>query len=1446
MKSAPRFLLVIANLFLLASSFLSAQGITAAFDSAETVPVTASGYTATGKTVDISLDFAPPVGADLTIIRNTSSSFIEGTFDNLNQGQIVQLTHGGIIYRFAANYYGGSGNDLVLKWANHRLAAWGRNSEGQLGNGGVGQFINLNTVVPSPVPVDSTGILTGKSILAGATGLDRSLVLLADGTLAAWGSGRIGSAEMNSSDVPVAVDQSGVLAGKTVIAVASGNRHSLALCSDGTLASWGFNNNGQLGTGNTTHNSVPVLVDRSGVLAGKDIVAIGAGSGFSVALCSDGTLATWGSNGFGQLGNNSTTQSTLPVLVDDSGVLASRIPVAIAVGGSHTLVLCSDGSLVAWGLGTSGQLGNNSTTSSSVPVLTSFGFALGGKTFVSLTAGAGSSYALASDNTLAAWGANSAGELGLGDTATRTTPTVVPRTGVLTGKTITSIDGRSNFFRAHCSDGSVVTWGRNENGQLGNNSTTNSSFPVLTDSGILKAGERFVGGLPGPTSSHNIALIASPPAAIATTVEATSVNDSGAALNGSVNPNLTEVGIAFEYGLTQAYGNTIAATPSDMTGNTETAVTATIGGLLPGNTYHYRIIATSADGTSYGANQTFTTTTFSTLSGLALDSGLIAPAFSNIIEGYLATVSFATDRIQVTPVAAFPAASIMVNGVAVDSGTASDEIPLTLGANLISIVVDAGDGINSKTYSITVTRLPEVYRFDSASTVPVSVGDFEATGLTAEFELNFAPVPGTTLVAVENTGTSPVRGTFDNLAQGQIVSLTHAGISYDFAANYFGGNGNDLVLTWAHTRLLGWGLNTGSQLGTGGTATNPLVPTPVDMTGVLAGKTVIAAANTQANSVALCADGTLATWGNVSPVPVAVDTSGVLNGKTPVAVAAGQSHFLVLCSDGTMAAWGVNSNGQFGNNSTTNSTVPVAVDQTGVLAGKTAVAITAGKWRSFALCSDGTLAAWGNNNFGSLGDGTNALRLAPVLVNTSGVLAGKTVAAIAAGDLHTLALCDDGTLVAWGRNHVGQVGDLSLPESRDPILVDMAGALAGKSVVAIDVGQNHNLALGSDGTLAAWGENNGGQLGNNSTTDSGMPVAVVQSGVLGGKTLTSIVSGLRHHLALCSDGTLASWGSNTFGMLGNNSTTQSNVPVLVNSDMLRAGERFSAVFTESESFHNFAVVASLPPPTVTTLAASDILPESAVFNATVNAADADTTVIFEYGPTPAYGSSVAAAPGIVTGTTTTAVSAAISGLVAGVTYHVRVMAENENGVSIGSDMTFTTSNPPVFSGYVISTPFGKEVEVFSAKLLARASDPDGDPIMIDAAGPASSKGGTVTFGAESLIYTPPPGFSGPDTFPVVIADSGGASTIGSVTVHVGPAPNAGGQTANPPRLTMLSEGGMEIRFQGIPGRSYQIQRSTDLSTWSTIATVAANSTGGMVFIDDAPPQPTAFYRLALP
>ena len=392
--------------------------------------------------------------------------------------------------------------------------------------------------------------------------------------------------------------------------------------------------------------------------------------------------------------------------------------------------------------------------------------------------------------------------------------------------------------------------------------------------------------------------------------------------------------------------------------------------------------------------------------------------------------------------------------------------------------------------------------FTSATTVPVTAAGYTAAGSTVSFTLNFAPATGTNLTVVNNTGLGWIDGTFDNLAQGQMVTLTYGGIGYPFIANYFGGTGNDLVLQWANTRLMSWGWNNSGRLGTGSSAIQ-------------------------------------------SNVPVPVDTSGVLADKGVMAMALGATHSLVVCWDGTLASWGYNNYGQLGNNSTVAANVPTPMVQTGVLAGKTVVALAGGGNDGLALCTDGTLAAWGYNYYGQLGNNSTTNSSVPVLVVRTGAMAGKQVVAIAAGSFHNLALCADGTLVGWGNNEEGQLGNGTTTNSKVPVVIPITGALAGKSLVAIAAGSDYSLALGADGTLATWGNNYYGQLGNNSTTNSNVPVAVVTAGVLAGKTVTAISAGSSHGLVLCADGTLAAWGNNTYGQLGNTSNTSSTVPVLV-------------------------------------------------------------------------------------------------------------------------------------------------------------------------------------------------------------------------------------------------------------------------------------------------------------
>ena len=264
--------------------------------------------------------------------------------------------------------------------------------------------------------------------------------------------------------------------------------------------------------------------------------------------------------------------------------------------------------------------------------------------------------------------------------------------------------------------------------------------------------------------------------------------------------------------------------------------------------------------------------------------------------------------------------------------------------------------------------------------------------------------------------------------------------------------------------------------------------------------------------------------------------------RTSTAVAAGMVLAgTVLVAPGGMAAsstdfpvsWGLNNHGQFGNNSTTSSIPPVAVDTSGALAGTTVSAISAGGSHSCAV-ADGRAFCWGSNDFWNT-SATNVL--VRTAVDTSGALAGKTVTAISTGGSHTCAVAE-GRAYCWGSNHSGELGNNSTVDSLVPVAVDVSGALAGKTVTAISAGSGHTCAV-AEGRAYCWGSNGwGGRFWGNREqqhNDSWVPVAVDASGKLAGKTVTAISTGSGHTCAI-ADGRAYCWGANGFGGLGNNST----------------------------------------------------------------------------------------------------------------------------------------------------------------------------------------------------------------------------------------------------------------------------------------------------------------------
>ena len=328
-----------------------------------------------------------------------------------------------------------------------------------------------------------------------------------DGTLYSWGnnsSGQLGDNSETQRTTPVTVYTSGELNGKSITDVSAGWYHSLALDSDGKVYAWGDNTNGQLGDNSTTGSSVPVSVYTSGALNGKTITALAAGVDHSLVLDSNGKVYAWGDNTYGQLGDASNTDSEIPVAVSTSGVLSTKTITAIATGFFFSVALDSDGKVYTWGYNASGQLGNSSTTASNVAVEVNTGGVLSSKTITAI--GAGNSHCLVLDNAgdIFSWGANNDGQLGEGSYGPSSVPVTVDMTDVLSGKTINAIATGRYHSIALDSEGKVYTWGLNSSGNLGDASYTKRNTPVTVDvSGVLAG--KVVSAIAGG-SSHCLAL----------------------------------------------------------------------------------------------------------------------------------------------------------------------------------------------------------------------------------------------------------------------------------------------------------------------------------------------------------------------------------------------------------------------------------------------------------------------------------------------------------------------------------------------------------------------------------------------------------------------------------------------------------------------------------------------------------------------------------------------------------------------------------------------------------------------------------------------------------------------------------------------------------------------------------------------------------------------------
>ncbi len=548
------------------------------------------------------------------------------------------------------------------------------------------------------------GAVAGLSeVTAIAAGGEHSLALLANGTVKAWGAnreGQLGNGTTTSSKVPVVV--TGL---SNVVAISAGREHSTALLANGTVMAWGCNEEGQLGIKTKGPKSTtPVAVKG---LSG--VTAIASGGDFNLARLGNGTVMAWGAGEEGQLGDGKRGKSITAIAV--KGLSGA---VAVAAGREHALALLANGTVMSWGSNLARQLGMPSKfkeikeeeetvfEEEEEPENSDVPVAVQALSGVTaVAAGSEHSLALLGDGEVMAWGSNNNDQLGNGTQGGMSNlPTAV---GGLSG--VTAISAGSQHTLALLSGGSVEAWGYNPDGQLGNGSNLNSPVPLAISGlgGVVK----IAGG-----GSHSLSMGA--PAATVTAVSPGSGPQQGGASVSITGLNLSEA-------TSVHFGSSAAVT---FTVNSPTSITAT----SPSGTGTVDITVTTPSGTSAAsAADRFTYVPPPVVTKVKPNKGPAAGGTSSTITG-----SDFTDATTVS-FGALAASSFTVNSPTSITAVAPAG---TTGATDITVTTPSGT---------SAVGIHDVFKYEAPTIASVSPGA--------------GPVAGGTSVTVSGSGFAPGAGT---------------------------------------------------------------------------------------------------------------------------------------------------------------------------------------------------------------------------------------------------------------------------------------------------------------------------------------------------------------------------------------------------------------------------------------------------------------------------------------------------------------------------------------------------------------------------------------------------------------------------------------------------------------------------------------------------------------
>ena len=1014
-------------------------------------------------------------------------------------------------------------------------------------DGGGGNGNNSGT----PKPIREVGVRSFGQVSAGG---GTTCALTMGGGVNCWGNGddgQLGNGSNNGLNFPrdpVQDSNGDPITG--IVQISVGGSHVCSVTNLGKVLCWGSSLNGQLGNNANTNSNQAVEVVTSGTdttpLAG--IVEVSSGSVHTCALTEQGGVLCWGNGLVGQLGNgDDNADKNYPVAVMESGDVPLAGIVQISTDGYYTCGLKSGGTVVCWGFGNDGRLGNGDTVSKSYPVtvVASEGSSNPLGDIVQISTGLSHACALTSMGKVKCWGFGGDGRLGNGDTVNKSYPVTVaaPEGSSNPLDDIVQIGTGSNYACARTSTGGVKCWGSGTDGQLGNDNNSHSSHPVTV-----------VAGSGNPFALSGIVEISAGSGYVCSLAFDGEMFCWGSGTEGQLGNNRA--------GANKSYPVKVVADSSDTP--LKVGVWRREYACFSDGTCEFNpdsLLRPVLTGAREGASATPAVKVLGVEAGESVALHLDANCSGESIG--TGTVGTGADEITITPTALVAKENRIYAKVGSVCSASGADYTYTSGTERIE--GDGEDISTDKTPTLTVNLLSNgdkvsIHKSPDCSDTALASGT--AIGASLDVTLSDLGSIGSYTLYLKQGDVCHPRGLGYKLRYIGESSRVAGGDDYACAVTNAGG-------------VKCWGEGSVGRLGNGATADTD-APDDVDVvdgdndnTTDLTG--IVQVSTGTGHACALTSGGSVVCWGygdsgqlgngansnKEHPVYVKSADGSSANLSGIVQIVAGSGHTCALTSMGSVKCWGENTVGELGigtagNNDNAPRDVVTSSTDTNPLTD--IVQISSGNGYSCVLTSGGNVKCWGIGSFGRLGNDCSPSCTSediPVDVvasdGNSSLLSG--IVQISAGSFHACALTSGGEVKCWGRGASGQLGNGATSDVDAPVTVTSAGTTALTGIAGISLGKDHSCALKSVGGVVCWGAGGNGRLGDGTNTERTRPVDVLTSAP-SNPALASIAQiglGNAHTCAVTTAGVVKCWGKGGVGQLGNDATNNGLLPVDVKS-----------------------------------------------------------------------------------------------------------------------------------------------------------------------------------------------------------------------------------------------------------------------------------------------------------